>query len=95
LADNINNLAGRITGEDVTLAAKTDINVIGAVVDASKSLTAIAGRDINVVTTTRDSKSDTGPLARPSRAGAASRATSWTTPRSRCSIAWSAAGSSA
>ncbi|MBB4223937.1 two-partner secretion domain-containing protein [Variovorax guangxiensis] len=65
-ADNINNLAGRITGEDVTLKAKTDINVIGAVVDASKSLTAIAGRDINVVTTTRDSKSDTGPLARSS-----------------------------
>lgn len=65
-ADNINNLAGRITGEDVTLTARTDINVIGAVVDASKSLTAIAGRDINVVTTTRDSKSDTGPLARSS-----------------------------
>lgn len=65
-ADNINNLAGRITGEDVTLKARTDINVIGAVVDASKSLTAIAGRDINVVTTTRDSKSDTGPLARSS-----------------------------
>ncbi|KQW55919.1 hypothetical protein ASC92_17830 [Variovorax sp. Root411] len=63
-ADNINNLAGRITGEDVTLNARTDINVIGAVVDASKSLTAIAGRDVNVVTTTRDSKSDTGPLAR-------------------------------
>ncbi|MET3498396.1 hemagglutinin repeat-containing protein, partial [Variovorax boronicumulans] len=56
--------AARITGEDVTLTARTDINVIGAVVDASKSLTAIAGRDINVVTTTRDSKSETGPLAR-------------------------------
>jgi adhesin HecA-like repeat protein len=65
-ADNINNLAGRITGEDVTVSARTDINVIGAVVDASKSLTAIAGRDINVITTTRDSKSDTGPLARSS-----------------------------
>ncbi|MET3497529.1 two-partner secretion domain-containing protein, partial [Variovorax boronicumulans] len=63
-ANNINNLAGRITGEDVTLTARTDINVIGAVVDASRSLTAIAGRDINVVTTTRDSKSETGPLAR-------------------------------
>ncbi|SFQ75401.1 filamentous hemagglutinin, partial [Variovorax sp. OK605] len=63
-ADNINNLAGRITGEDVSLTARTDINVIGAVVDARKSLSAFAGRDINVVTTTRDSKSDTGPLAR-------------------------------
>ncbi|WP_221885068.1 DUF637 domain-containing protein [Variovorax sp. DXTD-1] len=63
-ADNIHNLAGRITGEDVSLTARNDINVIGAVVDASKSLTAFAGRDINVVTTTRDSKSDTGPLAR-------------------------------
>ncbi|SEF28809.1 Haemagluttinin repeat-containing protein [Variovorax sp. NFACC28] len=65
-ADNINNVAGRITGEDVTVSARTDINVIGAQIDASKSLTAIAGRDINVVTTTRDSKSDTGPLARSS-----------------------------
>ncbi|WP_256099222.1 filamentous hemagglutinin N-terminal domain-containing protein [Variovorax sp. SG517] len=65
-AENINNLAGRITGEDVTVSARTDINVIGAQIDASKSLTAIAGRDINVVTTTRDSKSDTGPLARSS-----------------------------
>ncbi|WP_080647876.1 two-partner secretion domain-containing protein [Variovorax atrisoli] len=65
-ADNINNLAGRITGEDVTVSARTDINVVGAQIDASKSLTAIAGRDINVVTTTRDSKSDTGPLARSS-----------------------------
>jgi filamentous hemagglutinin family protein len=65
-ADNINNLAGRITGEDVTVSARTDINVIGAQIDASKSLTAIAGRDINVVTTIRDSKSDTGPLARSS-----------------------------
>jgi filamentous hemagglutinin family protein len=62
--DNINNLAGRITGEDVTLTARTDINVIGAVVDASKSLTAVAGRDINVVTTTRDSRSDAGALPR-------------------------------
>ncbi|WP_440534080.1 two-partner secretion domain-containing protein [Variovorax sp. YR566] len=63
-ADNINNLAGRITGEDVTVSARTDINVIGAQIDASKSLTAIAGRDINVVTTTRDSKSDADQLAR-------------------------------
>lgn len=62
--DNINNLAGRITGEDVALTARTDINVIGAVVDASKSLTAVAGRDINVVTTTRDSRSDAGALPR-------------------------------
>ncbi|BEP66769.1 hypothetical protein GmRootV35_12830 [Variovorax sp. V35] len=62
--DNISNLAGRITGEDVALTARTDINVIGAVVDASKSLTAVAGRDINVVTTTRDSRSQVGALPR-------------------------------
>ncbi|CAN7526787.1 two-partner secretion domain-containing protein [Variovorax sp. LjRoot178] len=61
-ADNIHNLGGRITGQDVAVIAQTDLNVIGGTIDAANSLSAIAGRDINIVTTTRDSRSSTGML---------------------------------
>jgi hypothetical protein len=61
-ADNIHNLGGRITGQNVAVIAQTDLNVIGGTIDAANSLTAIAGRDINIVTTTRDSRSSTGML---------------------------------
>ena len=63
-AENIHNLAGRITGDDVSLTARNDINVIGGIVDASSRLSVVAGRDINVVTTTRDSRSTAGALPR-------------------------------
>jgi len=63
-AENIHNLGGRITGQDVGLIARTDLNVIGGVIDAQNSLSAIAGRDIHIVTTTRDSRSSAGMLAR-------------------------------
>lgn len=61
-ADNIHNLGGRITGQNVGVIARTDLNVIGGTIDAANSLNAIAGRDINIVTTTRDSRSSTGML---------------------------------
>ncbi|GAA4340151.1 hypothetical protein GCM10023165_19920 [Variovorax defluvii] len=61
-AQNIHNLGGRIAGDDVALAARQDIDVIGGSVDAQNSLTAAAGRDIHVVTTTREAASDTGML---------------------------------
>ncbi|MBD9665678.1 filamentous hemagglutinin N-terminal domain-containing protein [Variovorax sp. VRV01] len=61
---NINNLGGRITGDDVSLTARNDLNVIGGIVDARSRLAAVAGRDINVVTTTRDSRNTAGALAR-------------------------------
>jgi filamentous hemagglutinin family protein len=56
-ADNINNLAGRITGKDVALLAGTDLNNIGGMIDAQHSLAAIAGRNVNVITTTSDASS--------------------------------------
>lgn len=51
-ADNVNNLGGRISGGNVALDARADINVIGGTVDARDSLALVAGNDINVRTTT-------------------------------------------
>ncbi|WP_192871700.1 DUF637 domain-containing protein, partial [Variovorax sp. JS1663] len=61
-AQNVHNLAGRITAQDVALTARQDLNVIGGSIDAGNSLAAIAGRDINVVTTTRASTSNANML---------------------------------
>ena len=67
-AANIDNLGGRISGSDVALTAQQDpstgsggtIDNRGGTVDATDSLIASAGRDINVVSTTRDSESQAG-----------------------------------
>ncbi|MBS0344335.1 MAG: S-layer family protein, partial [Proteobacteria bacterium] len=57
-AGSIDVLSGaRIHGGDVDLKTKDDLNVIGASVDATNSLTAHAGRDLNIKSTTR---SDSG-----------------------------------
>jgi filamentous hemagglutinin len=61
-AENVHNISGRITGDTVAVAARTDINVTGGQIDAASSLTAIAGRDINVVTTTSSATNRTGGL---------------------------------
>ncbi|MCW8167262.1 hypothetical protein D8B22_20935, partial [Verminephrobacter aporrectodeae subsp. tuberculatae] len=52
-AENIDNLGGRILGQDTSLAARTDLNTIGGSITASDSLVATAGRDINVESKTR------------------------------------------
>ncbi|MCW8197320.1 filamentous hemagglutinin N-terminal domain-containing protein [Verminephrobacter aporrectodeae subsp. tuberculatae] len=52
-AENIDNLGGRILGQDANLAARTDLNTIGGSITASDSLVATAGRDINVESKTR------------------------------------------
>jgi filamentous hemagglutinin len=51
-AENVNNLGGRITGNTVNVAANTDLNNIGGQIDAANSLTATAGRDLNIASTT-------------------------------------------
>jgi hypothetical protein len=56
-ADNIHNLGGRITGKDVALVAGTDLHNLGGIIDAQNSLAAIAGRNVNVITTTSDASS--------------------------------------
>ncbi|MGD9424029.1 hemagglutinin repeat-containing protein [Pantoea sp. NSTU24] len=52
-ADNITNLTGTIKGASVDLNARTDINNTGGVIQATDSLLARAGRDINAISTTR------------------------------------------
>ncbi len=53
--DNINNLGGRISGGNVALNAKTDLNSIGGIIDARDSLKIDAGRDIQIRSTTQTS----------------------------------------
>ncbi|WP_296507892.1 filamentous hemagglutinin N-terminal domain-containing protein, partial [Rhodoferax sp.] len=56
-ATNVRNLAGRIEGKEVNLTATQDIENIGGAVIAKTSLSATAGRDILVQTTTLESRS--------------------------------------
>jgi filamentous hemagglutinin len=60
VADNINNLGGRIHADSVVASAKTDINNIAGTISAGHELIATAGRDINVETTTRSASSSVG-----------------------------------
>ncbi|EMM6516278.1 hemagglutinin repeat-containing protein [Enterobacter ludwigii] len=59
-AENITNKAGTIQGADVSLQARTDINNIGGIISGNNTVLASAGRDINVVTTTRSAQSTAG-----------------------------------
>ncbi|HTN65155.1 MAG TPA: S-layer family protein, partial [Burkholderiaceae bacterium] len=52
-ADNVKNLGGRIAGNDVGVAARTDFDNLGGLIEAGNSLTAIAGRDLNLRSSTR------------------------------------------
>ncbi|EOO5661389.1 filamentous hemagglutinin, partial [Escherichia coli] len=52
-AENIHNQAGTIQGANVSLTARTNINSTGGLLQATDSLLAMAGRDINLTTTTR------------------------------------------
>jgi len=51
-AENVNNLGGRISANDTSVTARTDLNNIGGTIDGVNSLTAIAGRDLNIASTT-------------------------------------------
>ncbi|WP_082889751.1 two-partner secretion domain-containing protein [Achromobacter ruhlandii] len=51
--DNLRILGGRITGDAVALSARADIDSIGGTLDAGSTLRLGAGRDLNVVSTTR------------------------------------------
>jgi len=55
-ADNITNQVGTLQGADVSLAARTDINNLGGIMQGENALLVSAGRDINLVTTTRSAE---------------------------------------
>jgi filamentous hemagglutinin len=59
-AENVNNLGGRIGGNDMSVAARQDLNNIGGSISAVNSLSATAGRDLNIQTTTRSASSNVG-----------------------------------
>jgi len=59
-AENVNNLGGRIGGNDVSMAARQDLNNIGGSISAVNSLSATAGRDLNIQTTTQTSTTHAG-----------------------------------
>ncbi|WP_247312405.1 filamentous hemagglutinin N-terminal domain-containing protein, partial [Ralstonia pseudosolanacearum] len=66
-AENVKNLGGRITGGDVAVRARTDLDNLGGIIDANNSLSATAGRDLNVATTTRSNSNAQGSLTNVSR----------------------------
>ncbi|WP_116791226.1 hemagglutinin repeat-containing protein [Achromobacter dolens] len=51
--ENLRILGGRITGDAMALSARADIDNIGGTLDAGSTLRLGAGRDLNVVSTTR------------------------------------------
>nr|WP_245202133.1 hemagglutinin repeat-containing protein [Herbaspirillum sp. 1130] len=57
-AATINNNGGRLTAKDATVVAALDVNNIGGTIDAGDKLSVSAGRDLNLVTTTRDTATD-------------------------------------
>ncbi|HHT5645291.1 TPA: hemagglutinin repeat-containing protein [Raoultella planticola] len=59
-ADTITNRAGTLSGDDVRLNARNDINNIGGIIQGGSSLQAVAGRDINATTTLADAQSVSG-----------------------------------
>ncbi len=67
-AENVNNLGGRIGGNDVSVAARQDLNNIGGSIGAVNSLSATAGRDLNIQTTTQTTTTQTG-IANSSKTG--------------------------
>ncbi|WP_231654761.1 hemagglutinin repeat-containing protein [Ralstonia solanacearum] len=66
-AENVKNLGGRITGGDVAVRARTDLDNLGGIIDANNSLSAIAGRDLNVATTTHSNSNAQGSITNVSR----------------------------
>ncbi|QDL55364.1 hemagglutinin repeat-containing protein [Rhodoferax aquaticus] len=59
-ASNLHNIAGLIQAQDVALQTTQDLNNTGGTVVAGNSLVAVAGRDLNVSSTTASSSGSAG-----------------------------------
>lgn len=66
-AGNIKNLGGRISGADLGIAAGLDLNNTGGTIQGQNSLTAVAGRDINVGSATSSQTGSQGERTNISR----------------------------
>ena len=59
-ADTIRNLGGSVRGEDIRLSAGRDIEMKGGTLDADRSLDLVAGRNIEIASSTRASEQREG-----------------------------------
>jgi filamentous hemagglutinin len=59
-AENVHNLGGRMSGNAVSVAARQDLNNLGGSISAVKNLSATAGRDLNIQTTTQSTSTQVG-----------------------------------
>ncbi|WP_158272886.1 hemagglutinin repeat-containing protein [Limnohabitans sp. T6-5] len=59
-AKNIHNLGGRLSADSLSAKASQDIHNIGGTIEAQSKLDVNAGRDLNVVTTTQTTTTNTG-----------------------------------
>jgi filamentous hemagglutinin len=66
-AENVKNLGGRLAANDVAVSARNDLDNIGGVIEGGNSLAAIAGRDLNVISTTSNQRSAQGSRTNVSR----------------------------
>jgi filamentous hemagglutinin len=61
-ANKLNNLGGRIQADDMQLSALQDLNNVGGSIAAVNSLSATAGRDLNVTSTVQQGGSTDGSV---------------------------------
>src|SRR5438105_4810017 len=66
-AENVETVGGGVAGEDTVVRARVDLDNLGGRIDADRSHTATAERDLNVVSTTRESQNSQGSLTNVSR----------------------------
>ncbi|MDH1477633.1 hemagglutinin repeat-containing protein [Comamonas thiooxydans] len=59
-AENIQNLGGQMSGNDVKLAARQDFDNLAGMIKGVDSATVSAGRDLNLTTTTQSSANQAG-----------------------------------
>ena len=59
-AENVKNLGGRIRGTDVGIKAGQDLSIEGGRIEATDRLAVLAGRDLNIATTTRSTATAQG-----------------------------------
>lgn len=59
-AENIRNLGGQMSGNDVKLAARQDFDNLAGIIKGVDSATVSAGRDLNLTTTTQSSANQAG-----------------------------------
>ncbi|MFP5350106.1 MAG: filamentous hemagglutinin N-terminal domain-containing protein, partial [Gammaproteobacteria bacterium] len=59
-AENVKNLGGRMTGNAIGITTRTDLDNVGGRIDAENTLRLDAGRDLNVISTTRTQTSAQG-----------------------------------